>query len=100
MSEQLSRDSFAAQLNSIFHVQYARGVSCALGLTELRAGRSSDRQEQFALTFRGPHAPFLEQGTLGVTHPVMGRFDLFLVPVGREADGFLYEAVFNRLRPE
>lgn len=30
---------------------------------------------------------------------ILGRFDLFLVPVGQEADGFLYEAVFNRLLP-
>jgi hypothetical protein len=30
---------------------------------------------------------------------VMGSFDLFLTAVGQEADGFTYEAVFNRLLP-
>ena len=100
MSEQLSRDNFAVNLNSVFRVQVAPGEACEIALIELRDGRASARQEQFALTFRGPRDRFLGQGTFPVEHPVMGSFDLFLTPVGQEADGFLYEAVFNRLRPE
>ncbi len=98
--EQLSRDNFAAQLNSNFRVLGAEGEACEIALIELREGRAADRQEQFALTFRGPRERFLGQGTLPMEHPALGRFDLFLAPVGQEADGFLYEAVFNRLRPE
>ena len=100
MSEQLGRDDFAAHLNSIFRVQVAPGEMQAIELIDLRDGKTSARQEQFALTFRGPLDRFLGQGTFPVVHPVLGMFDLFLAPVGQEADGFLYEAVFNRLRPE
>jgi hypothetical protein len=100
MSEQLGRDDFEAHLNSIFRVQVAPGEMQAIELIDLRDGKTSARQEQFALTFRGPRDRFLGQGTFPVTHPVLGTFDLFLAPVGQEADGFLYEAVFNRLRPE
>jgi hypothetical protein len=100
VSEQLSRDNFAAHLNSAFRVQDALGEAREIELIELRDGRASARQEQFSLTFRGPRDQFLGQGTFPVAHPVLGRFDLFLVPVGQEVDGFLYEAVFNRLRPE
>ncbi len=100
MSEQLSRDSLAVNLNSVFRVQVPQGEAREIELIELRDGRSTPRQEQFALTFRGPLHSFLGQGTFPVEHPVLGRFDLFLVPVGQEAAGFLYEAVFNRLQPE
>ena len=99
MSEQLSRDNFAAQLSSVFRVQDAQGEVREIALIELRDGRASALQEQFALTFRGPRDHFLGQGMFPVEHPVLGPFDLFLAPVGQEADGFLYEAVFNRLRP-
>ena len=96
VSEQLSRDSFAAQLNSIFRVHVAQGEVCEIALIEMRDGQASARQEQFSLTFRGPRETFLGQGTFLVEHLVMGSFDLFMTPVGQEADGFLYEAVFNR----
>jgi hypothetical protein len=100
VSEELSRDNFSAQLQSAFRVWVAQDVSCEIVLIALRDGRSSARQEQFALTFRGPRDPYVGQGTFPLTHPVMGSFDLFLVPVAQDAEGFLYEAVFNRLKPE
>lgn len=100
MAEQLSRDNFAAHLDSVYSVQVAPGEVCELVLIELRDGPAYPRQEQFALTFRGPREPFLGQGTFPVEHPALGSFDLFLAPVGQDAGGFLYEAVFNRLRPE
>ena len=100
VSEPLSRDNFAAHLHSVFCIQDAQGEAREIELIELRDGRASARQEQFALTFRGPRDRFLGQGMFPVEHPVLGRFDLFLVPVGQETEAFLYEAVFNRLRPE
>jgi hypothetical protein len=100
VSEELSRDSLAANVDSIFRVQLAQGETREIRLIELCDGRSTPRQEQFALTFRGPLHGFLGQGTFPVEHPVLGRFDLFLAPIGQKPDGFLYEAVFNRLRPE
>jgi hypothetical protein len=34
-------------------------------------------------------------------HDEMGQFDLFLVPIRQDDQGFYYEAVFNRiLQPE
>lgn len=56
-----------------------------------RVGGSDDC---FALVFRT--SAVLPQATYPVEHEVLGRTALFLVPVGRDADGALYEAVFNR----
>ena len=30
-------------------------------------------------------------------HPSLGKFALLLVPIGKDAQGLYYEAVFNRL---
>lgn len=89
--------AFRAAIDTRFRIRGVTGQSVEIELIELREGRSSARQEQFALIFRGPADSFLGQGTFDVAHPVMGAFPLFLVPTAREADGFRYEAVFNRL---
>lgn len=60
--------------------------------TNLEAG-----QEQFAITFRGPLDVFLMQRTYTMEHPRMGKFDIFLVPIKQQQDGFYYEACFARM---
>lgn len=59
-------------------------------------GLGPDGQErvQFSLVFRGPADPVLRQGTYAVTHDALGEQELFLVPLGRDADGVRYEAAF------
>lgn len=59
-------------------------------------GRGPDGQErmQFSLVFRGPAEPMLPQGTYAVTHEAVGEQHLFLVPLGRDAEGVRYEAAF------
>jgi hypothetical protein len=48
------------------------------------------------LLFRGPTQPALTQGTYVLEGPAdIGRLALFLVPVGPDAEGLCYEAVFN-----
>lgn len=52
-------------------------------------------RECFALKFRGTQT--LRQGTYQVEHGVLGRFDLFLVPAGKNKKAVYYLAVVNRL---
>jgi hypothetical protein len=52
------------------------------------------------LVFRTSNEFFLGQGLRLFEHEVMGQFELFLVPIGRDAAGTSYEAVFNRLVKE
>jgi hypothetical protein len=51
--------------------------------------------ESFSLLFQGPAEPFLPQAIYPLEHAQLGAFALFLVPVGKNAAGFLYEAVLN-----
>jgi hypothetical protein len=53
------------------------------------------RADPFTLEFTGP-PPVLEQRIHPLEHAVLGRIELFLVPVGIDPDGRVrYEAVFN-----
>ncbi len=65
-----------------------------VALTLSAVERVGGLDDCFALVFRT--AAVLPQATYPVEHAVLGRVALFLVPVGRDAAGALYEAVFNR----
>lgn len=99
MLDRLSQPDFVRALHTSFDCQLEPGPPLALQLVEVRSGRSSPRQEQFALLFLGSPAWPLAQGLYPLRHASLGEFDLFLVPVDRDAQGFYYEAVFNRLLP-
>lgn len=99
MSAKLTEEEFSRHLNTKFRVRADTPEPFELELTEVK-GRPSGPQEQqgmerFSAFFRGPAHLQLTQQTVPLTHERMGDFDLFLVPVGRDAEGFTYEAVFN-----
>lgn len=70
-----------------------------LQLIEVSPLNTSRRQESFSLQFRGPGSPILNQQIHRLEHAALGVLEIFLVPVGRDAQGVCYEAVFNRLIP-
>ena len=53
------------------------------------------RDAPFSLTLSGPRNPLLPQGTYAVQHPVLGVIDLFLVPLGQDAQSTQYAVTFN-----
>jgi hypothetical protein len=103
MTAELHRHDFAAHLHSHFDVldEYAGpgGVACELELVEVSDEARSARQEVFSILLAGPRQHFLPQRTYTLRHPALGEQALFLVPVGQDAGGYQYQAVFNRLIP-
>lgn len=95
MSELLTKEAFAENLNTKFSIQLEDSKAAELELIEVVEASSTSRQRQFSVFFRGPLEYMLPQGTYHMEHEKMGALDLFIVPVGREQDGFRYEAVFN-----
>ncbi len=91
--------AFLAQLRSGFRLQREGSEPVGLELTEVSERRSNGTLEAFSLTFQGPLEPALEQGTYRLENDAMGAFEIFLVPIRRDATGFGYEAVFNRSIP-
>jgi len=100
MSERLTRDAFAKNLNTKFRIYVNDAESIEAELTEVSQELRSAKQERFAIVFRGPNELFLGQGMRRFEHDQMQRFELFIVPIGQDKEGTYYEAVFNRLITE
>lgn len=94
----LTHENFAALLNTKFKVEREDGPNIELHLEEVSELKVSARQEEFSIVFRGPGDTALGQGIRRLNHEQMGEFDLFLVPISRDAEGYRYESVFNRVR--
>jgi hypothetical protein len=95
--DDLNCQMFRDSLRSDFAVRAASGATIALRLLEVNE-KQAPGLEQFSLTFRGPLAPMLEQRIHRLEHSVIGSRDLFVVPIGPDGEGMLYEVIFNRLR--
>jgi hypothetical protein len=75
----------------------SNGTSMKIELIEARssgAAAAGMSRDPFSLMFNGPREPLLAQGTYRLSHPALGEFELFIVPIGQDADGTRYEAVF------
>lgn len=86
--------SFQPYLDTAFRVATSAGdVDLRLAeVTDVRRGRF----DGFSLLFHGPGDQILPQGQYAFEHDVLGKFELFIVPVvGSDAERALYEAVFN-----
>lgn len=89
-------EEFGRALNSTFTAGVdGRPVELQLVKVEEKAGPRHDNA--FSIEFAGPLEPSLEQGIYRLEHPGLGSFDLFLVPVAGDDDGYVYESVFTRL---
>ena len=87
-------ESFAPLQGSGFGLQHGYDT-LELQLEQVRALSGGFNRQGFALLFRGPREPVLPQETYPITHPSLGTLEIFIVPVGLEAGGALYEAIFT-----
>ena len=100
MIEHLTSESFAACMGQTFRVVPPEEVGAPLdlelcNLRTFEASGPTQRQQPFAIEFRGPRDRVLSQGMWHLEHPQLGAHDIFLVPVGPDDAGMCYEAVFN-----
>jgi hypothetical protein len=99
MLDQLTVETFEPHVGSSFWAEFPSG-----GKVELRLVRAAKVMESeaarldrhpFSLFFIGPRSYLIPQQTLHLTHPALGALDIFLVPVGQDAQTYQYEAVFT-----
>ena len=95
MDTDLSYDNLSKQLNTTFEVEHEH-ADVQLELTEVSNRKLRERQEEFSIVFRGPTDRLLSQGMWSMKHTQLGEFELFIVPIRKQADGLYYEAIFNR----
>ena len=102
MSDFQSEADFAKNVNTNFRIELEGDAHIDLKLVSVTPRKIEPTEqagmERFSVVFLGPLDFFLPQQTYHVTHPEMGEFDVFLVAIGKEEDGFRYEAVYNYYR--
>lgn len=100
--EWLTFDMFAPRVGETFDVSVGESrTSVPMVLVDATessepGGTGPDGQQrlQFSLVFRDAQRAVLPQGTYRLTHAELGVLDVFLVPIGPDAEGMQYEAVF------
>ena len=58
------------------------------------AAGTSPGRVPFSLSFRAPRTPVLPQRIYEVAHDELGSYEIFLVPIGPDDGGMVYEAIF------
>lgn len=97
MTDVFTIEMFSGHENSKFLMHYGDSQTVELELISVTDTGSSPRQAQFSLVFQGPPNGPAAQNIFRLDHQKLGALDLFLVPIGRNKDGFQYEAIFNRM---
>jgi hypothetical protein len=88
---------FLQHLNTSFAVRSADGTCVRLVLAEVSERPVTNNVEQFSLIFHAPACAALRDGTHVFQHPVLGEFNLFIVPVGPpNLRRTVYQACFSR----
>jgi hypothetical protein len=96
---QLLFEDFKDRLGSVFTPSEAEYSAFPLTLDEAELLPSNvsipGMRPPFSLIFLGADARVLPQRLYQLTHEAMGELAIFLVPVGQDARGISYQAVFN-----
>lgn len=99
MLDQLTVETFEPHVGTSFWVEFPNGGKVELRLTRAAKVMESEAarlpRHPFSLYFIGPKSYLLEQQIYRVTHPEMEALEIFLVPVGADAQAYQYEAVFT-----
>ncbi len=99
MLDKLTQEDFAKHLNQCFRLRSEAG-DLQLELIEATAIRTNGeppdgKRAPFSVVFRGPKEVPLAQMIYDIEHQDMGSLPLFMVPIGPDDQGMLYEVVFN-----
>ena len=99
MSDMQTEAEFSKHVNTKFRLLVEAPVPIELTLLSVTPRKIEPNEqagmERFSAMFMGPREIFLPQQTYRVSHPEMGEFDIFLVALGQDPEGFRYEAVYN-----
>ena len=98
MAASLTEQEFSQHVGTNFQLRLDQG-SVNLNLSKVKGYSSGPNEqtgmERFSAFFDGPLNPYLPQAVYQLEHERMGQFDIFLVPIAKNDQGFQYEAVFN-----
>lgn len=94
----LTFEAFSPHVNSTFSLGLGEST---VELTLTQAAKQPVQpypgmmREPFSLFFRSATPVVLPQRQYPFKHASLGRLDIFIVPIGRDPQGIVYQAVFN-----
>ena len=94
MAATLDATFFESRLTEKFRVDEGPIELTLVECQRLKAHPGTIR-DPFSVIFLGPVESLLPQRTYELRNEGTSPLAIFLVPVGRNADGFLYQAIFN-----
>lgn len=97
MLETLTKELWENYLGKEFNADAGNSSALPMKLAAVSGygRRMGGGREAFSLLFLGPLQPILPQRIYRLSHDGLGELDIFLVPIGPQADGMGYEAVFT-----
>ena len=103
MLERFTIDTFMPLVDQVFrlHLEGAEPIEMTLTrATEIpvsgwRPEEAAEHRKPFSLEFLGPPQFVLPQAIYRFEHGGLETFEIFIVPIGRSAQGVSYEAVFS-----
>ena len=102
MLESIDITTFAGRVGEVFRLVVDERTTISTRLiavtpdNALSAGRTrAGGRTPFSLVFRSPPGAPMPQRIYRLQHEELGDIELFLVPIGPDADGMCYEAVFS-----
>ena len=103
MLDKLKLDDFQERIGETFKVTPQEGDAFELELRradatdvgDAKAWAKEHGRAPFSLLFHSRLPDHTPQQIFGVKHDDLGEFELFLVPIGPDAEGHRYEAVFG-----
>lgn len=94
----LQLNDFSSQLNQTFSLAVGT-ASMSLTLIEIQPLQNQifpgQRRDPFCLIFQGASPITLPQQLYKISHPDIGEIEMFLVPIGVNPGGTLYQAVYS-----
>lgn len=92
--DRIGLESFSPHLHDTF-VSARDGAPVRFVLMEAAPLNGAPAGAAFELIFHSQSPTLFPQDLYRLGHPVIGECEIFLVPVGRHDNGFVYQAVFN-----
>ena len=93
---------FEPLLNQTFQIHYGNGEMLPVTLAEVVPGKNPSSTDEngepyypFSLVFQSSITDYLPQYTYHIEHEQLGSHDMFIVPLGPNAQGMRYQAVFS-----
>ena len=102
MLESLDITTFAGRVGEVFRLVVDERTTIStrlIAVTPANGGSANPARAggrtPFSLVFRSPPGAPMPQRIYRLQHEELGQLELFLVPIGPDADGMCYEAVFS-----